>query len=124
MTIQAFIEALINIVVSVILVSKFGLIGVAIGTICAMTFRMIYQVNLTSKTIYRRSILFYKKLLVYSSMMVLFYLLFSLFIKELNVLTFIISGFICATFALVIYYLVSKYILKIDIISELKKVKM
>ena len=124
MTIQAFIEALINIVVSVILVSKFGLIGVAIGTICAMTFRMIYQVNLTSKTISRRSILFYKKLLVYSLVMVLFYLLFSLFIKELNVLTFIISGFICATFALVIYYLVSKYILKIDIISELKKVKM
>ena len=37
----AMVEAIINIVVSIILVIKFGLIGVAIGTLIAMCFRTI-----------------------------------------------------------------------------------
>ena len=39
-----FLEAFINIVVSLILVNKYGLIGVAIGTICGMSYRLIYHV--------------------------------------------------------------------------------
>ena len=39
---SAFIEAGLNIVVSVILVIKYGLVGVAIGTLVAMTYRTIY----------------------------------------------------------------------------------
>ncbi len=36
-TVPAYIEALLNIVISVILVHKFGLVGVAVGTIVGMT---------------------------------------------------------------------------------------
>ena len=42
--IAAYGEALINVVVSVFLVSKFGLVGVAIGTLSATLFRLIYYV--------------------------------------------------------------------------------
>ena len=40
--VSSIIEMMINILVSVILVSSFGLIGVAIGTLSAMTYRSIY----------------------------------------------------------------------------------
>ena len=41
----------INIIVSVILVIKFGLVGVAIGTLSAMVYRTIYFVYYTSKIV-------------------------------------------------------------------------
>ena len=66
LTKPAFIEAGINIVVSLVLVNKFGLIGVAIGTLCAMIYRMIYQVYFTKKLIKERNeIVFYKKLVIF-----------------------------------------------------------
>ena len=64
MTVPAFVEAGINIVVSVILVIKFGLIGVAFGTICGMIYRMISQVHFTTTFLPSRSQnIFYKKLI-------------------------------------------------------------
>ena len=51
LTIPAFLEAGINIIVSLVFVSKLGLIGVAIGTICGMIYRLIYQVYFSSKLI-------------------------------------------------------------------------
>lgn len=39
---SAILEMSINLVISILLVSKFGLIGVAIGTLAAMTYRTIY----------------------------------------------------------------------------------
>lgn len=66
LTKPAFIEAGINIVVSLVLVNKFGLVGVAIGTLCAMIYRMIYQVYFTKKLIKERNeIVFYKKMVIF-----------------------------------------------------------
>lgn len=59
-TIPCFVEAMINILISVVLVFRFGLIGVVIGTICAMIYRIVYQVYLTKKVIHRSQIKFYK----------------------------------------------------------------
>ena len=44
MTKEAFIEAGLNICISIILVQKIGLVGVAIGTLIAMTYRTIFQI--------------------------------------------------------------------------------
>lgn len=67
LTKPAFIEAGINIIISMFLVKNFGLIGVAIGTICAMLYRMIYQVYFTKRLIENRhQLIFYKKLAIYS----------------------------------------------------------
>lgn len=40
----AYLEAILNIIISVCLVPKFGIIGVAIGTLVAMSVRTIYQI--------------------------------------------------------------------------------
>lgn len=53
---SAIIEAAINIIVSVILVFRFGLVGVAIGTFVAMMFRTVYLVYYLSKNILYRKI--------------------------------------------------------------------
>lgn len=48
---SAIIEMIINIVISVVLVSKLGLVGVAIGTLSAMTYRTIYLAYYLSNNI-------------------------------------------------------------------------
>lgn len=82
---HCFIEAFINIIVSLILVKKAGMIGVAIGTICAMIYRMIYQVNYTSKLIDRYQFLFYKKLIIFTLVTFLDILLCILFIQKTDI---------------------------------------
>ena len=52
----AWVECLSNIIISVILVSQFGIIGVTIGTIIAMTIRTAEFVYHTNKYILKRSI--------------------------------------------------------------------
>ena len=49
-TVPAYIEAMLNIMISVALVKWIGLIGVTIGTIVGMTYRMVFHVYYTSKT--------------------------------------------------------------------------
>ena len=53
---SAIIEALINIVLSVVLVIRFGLVGVAIGTLAAMAYRTVYLVFYLRRFILRRSV--------------------------------------------------------------------
>lgn len=50
-----FIEAGINVIISLALVPSLGLIGVAIGTICAMTYRLLFQVFYLPKIIPART---------------------------------------------------------------------
>ena len=96
LTVPAFLEAIINIVVSLILINKYGLIGVAAGTICGMLYRLIYHVYFTKKLIDRHQLIFYKKIFI----------------------------FICATvFGLVICYLfipITKFNIKSLVISSLE----
>ena len=55
-SIHAYIEAGINIIVSVVLVFRLGIIGVAIGTLLAMLYRMIAQVIIVNKQILIRPV--------------------------------------------------------------------
>lgn len=66
-TVPAYVEAVINIVISLILIKKYGLIGVSIGTIAAMTYRMVFHVYYTSKLIEgRKQWVFYRKLFIFT----------------------------------------------------------
>jgi len=61
----AYGEAIINIVLSILLVIRFGLIGVAVGTLTAAAFRTIYYSIYLSKNIFYRKIkLFIRRTLV------------------------------------------------------------
>lgn len=62
---SAIMEAVINLGLSIILVMKFGLIGVAIGTLIAMMFRTIYLAwYLSNNILYRRLSCFVKHIVV------------------------------------------------------------
>lgn len=62
---SSILEALINVVVSIGAVFRFGLVGVAVGTACAMAYRTLYLVIYLSKNIiYRRPSFFCRHLLV------------------------------------------------------------
>lgn len=52
----AWIEAIVNVVISIALVWKYGLVGIAIGTLVAMTIRGIEFMYYTSKHIFKRSL--------------------------------------------------------------------
>lgn len=58
---SAFIEAGINLVLSVVLVFRFGLIGVAIGTLMALLYRTIYFAHYLSHNIIGRHLAHFKK---------------------------------------------------------------
>ncbi len=59
----AFVEASINIVLSLILIKPLGIIGIAIGTLVAMAFRTIQYAVYLSKNLIRRSIFkFFRKI--------------------------------------------------------------
>lgn len=63
----SFTEAIINIVVSVALVGKLGLVGIAIGTTVAMIYRMAFHVYFTSKIVPNRpQHVFYKKFFLFA----------------------------------------------------------
>lgn len=55
----AIIEAGLNIIISLILISKFGLIGVAIGTLAATVFRSMQYAIYLSKHIVKRNIMIF-----------------------------------------------------------------
>lgn len=61
---SALIEAAINIIVSVVLVFRYGLIGVAIGTFVAITYRTFYLVHYLKKNIMMRPIRYFAKHLI------------------------------------------------------------
>ncbi len=62
---SAIIEMILNIIISVLLVFKFDIVGVAVGTLIAMAYRTIYFVYYLSKNIlYRSPIIFVKQVIV------------------------------------------------------------
>ena len=67
-TVPAYMEAGLNIVLSVVLVRWLGLIGVALGTIAGMAYRMVFHVYYTSRIIPGRAQhIFYRKLLLFAT---------------------------------------------------------
>lgn len=66
--IGAWVEAISNIVISFILVWKYGIVGVAIGTLFAMTIRTIEFMYHCSKYILKRNVLYtFKRLILIAS---------------------------------------------------------
>ena len=103
---SAIIEASINVLVSIILVWKFGLIGVAIGTLVAMAYRTIYFVLYLRKNILNRSIFPFVKYAVIDVIQVLLCVgvsyIFPFDYTELTWLNLILYGIKVAIFVILI----------------------
>lgn len=95
---SAYIEAAINIILSVAFVIKFGLVGIAVGTLVGMSYRMLYFVWYISHNILKRSVTkFIKRLGISSLILVLSPLLVSVLdtTGSTSVLLWIKNGVIC-----------------------------
>lgn len=122
LTIPAFIEAGINIIVSLILVNKLGLIGVAIGTICAMAYRMVYQVYFSTKLINTRpQKIFYKKLFIYTifTLIGIAICYFIIPLTEFKIISWIKNAILYTVLFGIVYFIADKIFFK----KELKYLK-
>lgn len=87
--IGAIVETAINIIVSISLVWKFGIEGVAVGTLVAMIIRTIELICYTSKNILKRKIIYsFKRLVLITVEMILIICIFN-FIYTINVANYI-----------------------------------
>ena len=93
----AWVEAGLNIFISLLLVSKYGIIGVAIGTIIAMLVRTIEFIYHTNKFILKRNILFSIKkfiLIIVDTFIILIISSHIYYFEYSSYLYWIINGFI------------------------------
>ena len=110
----AWIECISNIVISVILVSKFGLIGVTIGTIVAMTIRTIEFVYHTNKYILERPVFVsFKKIIIIiiETILVIYLCKYLPYLYNLNyinwivnaIMTLVVSSIVVLTINIIFY---------------------
>ena len=116
----AFIEAGINIILSLILVLKLGMIGVAIGTIIAMLYRTIDYIIFMSKNIFNTGI---KRNILYVTIDICFLIIaciVSVVINKLGILHSIKSYSSWGIFATGVIFVITAIILPIWILNEKK----
>lgn len=100
----AVVEALINVIISVILVWRFGLVGVAIGTLVATLIRSVEFIYHTNRFILNRSVLVSIKKIMFLIIETLLIVLFAHFIpmpsmdSYLNWIMYAIEVFVIAVF--------------------------
>ncbi|MGX7092016.1 lipopolysaccharide biosynthesis protein [Hutsoniella sourekii] len=119
---SAIIEATLNVVISIVLVNQFGLIGVAIGTLIAVSYRTLYLVNyLRNNLIYRPLSIFLKQAFI--DVISLFILYFSanfINIKSDNFFQWIITAIILGLHHIVIILIINLMFFKDNILQLLK----
>lgn len=118
-TTPSFAEAIINLVISLLLVKSMGLIGIMIGTICAMLYRMFFHVFFTTKLIDgREQLIFYKKLIIFSLGTIIGIVIALLLIPktQYNILSWVINAFIYSLVFGIIYCIISILFFKKEIV--------
>ena len=119
---SALIEMMINIIISISFVIKFGLIGISIGTMCAMIFRTIYlALYSTKKILLVNSFSFYKNLAIdILTMIISFLLTRSFHIEKITYFDWAImairTAFICG-----IITMIMQLLFNIKVLKNLKK---
>lgn len=97
----AIAESVINLLISSICVIRFGLVGVAIGSLCAVIFRTLQFVIYLSKNILYRDIKYFiKHLVINAIIMIVVYLVGNLYIRNsLSLLDWIVDSFVTTIIA-------------------------
>lgn len=124
-SVPAYIEAAINITISLILLNKFGLVGVAVGTICAMSYRMVFQVHFSSKIIKdRKEFSFYKKLFLFVLTTVIGVVIcINIPISISNVTSWIMCAIVYAIVLVGLYFILSSLFFKNELNYLLRYLK-
>lgn len=127
---SAIIEALLNLVTSIILVWKYGLIGVAIGTIIAMSYRTIYFVIYLSRVIlYRKVYYFVQHVKVDMLIMLMCYIVYKI-INDSNIIhvfgyfDWLILALLTTICFVIVSYIINMLFYKDKVITTLNKIKL
>lgn len=115
----AWIEAITNIVISVILVFKYGIIGVAVGTLIAMLIRTVEFVYHTNKYILNRNVFESIKKILVIIIEVLLIVFLSKYLPKINVVSYLTW----IEYALLVGLLAVIVVLPINIIIYKKEFK-
>ncbi|MCI8638471.1 MAG: sugar isomerase [Coprococcus sp.] len=119
----SFIEALINLTISIICVSQFGLIGVSVGTLAAMFYRVCYLVWYLSQNILCREINFACKHLIVDAACIILSIILSSKITLVgeNYFYWCILAFIVFTMSFVVTLILHLFFYKKTTIGIIKR---
>ena len=120
----AWIEAISNLGLSIILVIKFGIVGVAIGTLVAMLIRTIEFLIYSSRIILKRNLFISIKKMIYIVIQVILMLIINKWISSHFIS--VSSYFIWAEYAAIIFILTSMVVVLINYIiykNDFKQMK-
>ena len=122
---SAIVEMVINILLSIVLVFKLGLSGVAIGTFVAMTYRTIYFALYLRKNIINRPIKHFIKHMLVNVLTVGLIVLATFWIKlgAVNYLSWFIMAIEVGVIALAIMFIVNIIFYKNQTLSIFKSIK-
>lgn len=121
----AIVEATLNITISILMVKKYGIIGVAIGTLCAMIFRTIQYALYLSKNIINRSIKHFI-LHVFSSLLIIIMVAFisKLYVSNINNwLDWIAYAFVTTAISILFTLFINVILFRKDVILFINKLK-
>ncbi len=121
----AYIEATINIVLSILLVNTFGIIGVAIATLIAMLYRTIcHIIFLKNNILYRDVKESLKKIFIFGTTAIIILIISNLFLKieEISIMNWIIAGIENTILAITLYGIVGYKFYKDDFNKIISKV--
>lgn len=119
----AFISMIINIIISILLIFKYNLVGIVIGTFLAMLYHTIYFVLYLEKNILFYKLKIFLIYLVTDSMIVIFTFYFSkyFFMKEVSYISWIVYAIkissICLTFTCLVFIIFHYKYVKILILN-------
>lgn len=121
----ALLEAIINIIISVILVIKFGLVGVAIGTLVSMLFRTFQLAIYVCNNIVKRSkLVIIKKFIIYilSGIIIIFIIKIMNLESPVNYLEWIRNAVITGIISVIVIFINSIIFYKQDFRNTLAKI--
>lgn len=122
----AWIEAISNIVISIVLVWNLGIVGVAIGTLVAMSIRTIEFMYHTSKYILDRSVWYtFKRLAVIAVEVIIVAIIVNLIpsINVTNYITWIVQAIIVAIISITVVISINSIVYKENVKNVLEMVK-
>ena len=116
---SAIIEAALNIIISVILVFKYGLVGVAIGTLVAMAYKTVYLVLYLRHNIIKRGVMTFVKHMIADAICLgaIYILGSSIVFTDLTYMSWIVLAIKWAVINLAICCLINVIFFRNDIIS-------
>lgn len=122
----AWVECLLNIVISIILVNRYGLIGIAIGTMVAMLVRMCEFIYHSNKYILKRNIYFSIKnilLVVIETIIICIISKYIPFLSSYNYINWLINAMIIFVISCIVTITINYLIYKSDFIYLFTMIK-